>query len=116
MTFLIASAALFVEMCLEIAVVNSKLHKVTSAIIVAAGKGTRFGPDRDKLFLEVAGDPVIVHTWRRFENCPAIHHIVLVICDGMQGTFEELASTCLFKKPHSFAVGGKERQGSVWNG
>ena len=32
---------------------------MTSAIIVAAGKGMRMGANVDKLFLEVAGRPVI---------------------------------------------------------
>ena len=30
---------------------------MVSAIIVAAGRGPRMGPDKDKLFLEVAGLP-----------------------------------------------------------
>ena len=39
---------------------SQKLAQMTSAIIVAAGQGTRMGPNLDKLFLEVAGRPVIV--------------------------------------------------------
>ena len=31
---------------------------MNSAILVAAGKGTRMGPGVDKLFLEVAGRPI----------------------------------------------------------
>ncbi len=42
------------------------MNLMVSAIIVAAGKGTRMGPDTDKLFLEVAGRPVVAHTWQRF--------------------------------------------------
>ena len=38
---------------------------MVSAIIVAAGKGVRMGPNTDKLFLEVAGRPVVAHTWQR---------------------------------------------------
>lgn len=89
---------------------------MTTAIIVAAGKGTRFGPDRDKLFFEVAGRPVVAHTWQRFEDCVVVDHIILVVREGMQSVFQELAVAFNFKKPYSFAVGGKERQDSVWNG
>ena len=32
---------------------------LTSAVIVAAGRGTRMGPDVDKLFLDVAGRPIV---------------------------------------------------------
>lgn len=87
-----------------------------AAIIVAAGKGTRFGPDRDKLFLDVAGRPVVAHTWNNFDRCRNIDHIVVVVRDGMQSAFEDLASTYGFKKPYTLAIGGKERQDSVWNG
>ncbi len=90
--------------------------KNVTAIIVAAGRGTRMGPNVDKLFLEVCGEPIIAHTWRAFETSPEIAEIVLVVRDGMQPDFQELAAACGFKKNFLFAVGGKERQNSVWNG
>src|SRR5687768_9841626 len=86
------------------------------AVIVAAGKGTRMGPNIDKLFLPVAGRPVIAHTWRRFDRFPDIAHIVVVVRDGMQNAFAEIAAQIQTTKPYSFAIGGKERQNSVWNG
>ena len=89
---------------------------MTSAILVAAGKGTRMGPNVDKLFLEVAGKPVVVHTWQRFAEARCIDEIILVVRDGMQSAFEELAATYSIKKPFRLVAGGKERQDSVWNG
>ena len=89
---------------------------MNSAIIVAAGRGTRMGPNVDKLFLEVAGRPVVAHTWQRFEDCTAIDEIVVVVRDGMQNAFAEIQRQCGFGKPARFVVGGKERQDSVWNG
>lgn len=89
---------------------------MVSAVIVAAGKGTRMGPNIDKLFLEVAGEPVVAHTWRRFDSSSDIDEIVLVVRDGMQSSFAEIAQVAGFKKPHRFVVGGAERQDSVWNG
>jgi 2-C-methyl-D-erythritol 4-phosphate cytidylyltransferase len=86
------------------------------AVIVAAGKGTRMGPDIDKLFLPVAGRPVIAHTWERFDRFSEIAHVVVVVRDGMQSAFSELATQIGMTKPYTFAVGGKERQNSVWNG
>jgi 2-C-methyl-D-erythritol 4-phosphate cytidylyltransferase len=86
------------------------------AIIVAAGKGTRMGADVDKIFLELAGVPVAAHTWRRFEDASCIHHTVLVVREGMQSAFIELARSCNLKKSFHIVVGGKERQDSVWNG
>lgn len=89
---------------------------MVSAIIVAAGKGTRMGPDIDKLFLEVAGRPVVAHTWQRFVQAKDIDEIVLVVRDGMQSAFQELAAQCGLNKPFRLVVGGAERQDSVWNG
>ena len=49
---------------------------MNTAIIVAAGRGTRMGGGVDKLFLDLAGRPVIAHTWRRFEEAAAVEAIV----------------------------------------
>jgi len=87
-----------------------------SAIIVAAGKGTRMGPDVDKLFLELNGRPVVAHTWGRFDRAKSIDQIVVVVRQGMQSAFGEMAQMYLFKKPFRVVVGGAERQDSVWNG
>jgi 2-C-methyl-D-erythritol 4-phosphate cytidylyltransferase len=89
---------------------------MTSALIVAAGQGTRMGPNVDKLFLELNGCPVVAHTWRRFDQAPGIDDIVIVVRDGMQGAFAQLAKEHSFTKPFRVAVGGRERQNSVWNG
>jgi 2-C-methyl-D-erythritol 4-phosphate cytidylyltransferase len=89
---------------------------MNSAVIVAAGQGTRMGPGSDKLFLEVAGRPVVAHTWQRFNDAACIDEIVLVGRDGMQSAFAELAQQFKLTKPYRFVVGGAERQDSVWNG
>lgn len=89
---------------------------MNAAVIVAAGKGTRMGADVDKLFLEVAGRPVVAHTWQRFNDARCIDEIVLVVREGMQGAFAGIARQFNLTKRHRFVLGGKERQDSVWNG
>jgi len=89
---------------------------MTSAIIVAAGKSTRMGPNADKLFLEITGQPIVAHTWRRFDQAQGIDEIVVVIRDGMQKAFIEMAAKGTFKKPFRLVPGGQQRQESVWNG
>ncbi|MCX6894602.1 MAG: NTP transferase domain-containing protein, partial [Verrucomicrobia bacterium] len=76
---------------------------MTSAIIVAAGKGTRMaaavlahsgapgGANVDKLWLEVAGRPVVAHTWASFNAAACVDEIILVVRDGMQPEFQKLA-------------------------
>ncbi|HWV98630.1 MAG TPA: 2-C-methyl-D-erythritol 4-phosphate cytidylyltransferase [Candidatus Acidoferrum sp.] len=87
-----------------------------SALLVAAGKGTRMGPNVDKLFLELNGCPVVAHTWRRLEQANVIDEIIVVVRDGMQSAFAELGSRFKFAKPFRLVAGGRERQDSVWNG
>ena len=87
-----------------------------SAIIVAAGKGTRMGSKVDKLFLELDGCPIVAHTWRRFDDTCCIDEIVLVVRDGMQDALKQIAKRHNLRKPFALIVGGKERQDSVWNG
>ena len=87
-----------------------------SAIIVAAGKGTRMGPQVDKLFLELNGCSIVAHTWHRFDEAGCIDEILMVVRDGMQAAFMTLAQKYKFQKPFRVVAGGKERQDSVWNG
>ena len=87
-----------------------------AAIIVAAGQGTRMGPKVDKLFLEVAGKPVVAHTWARFDALDEIGEIVLVVRAGMEADFHKLAVEHGLTKHYRLVAGGKERQDSVWNG
>ena len=89
---------------------------MTSAIIVAAGRGTRMGPDVDKLFLNVAGRPVVAHTWLRFDRCREIDEIVLVIRAGFEAAFKEIGAELELTRPWRAVIGGAERQDSVWNG
>ena len=89
---------------------------MNAAVIVAAGQGTRMGPGVDKLFLEVAGQPVIAHTWRRFEAARCVDEIVLVVRAGMQPAFTALAAELGLLKPYRLVAGGRQRQDSVWNG
>jgi 2-C-methyl-D-erythritol 4-phosphate cytidylyltransferase len=89
---------------------------MVSAVIVAAGRGTRMGPNVDKLFLDLMGEPVVAHTWRRFESVPAIAEIVFVTRAELMPAFRELAPRIVAHKPFRIVVGGAERQDSVANG
>jgi 2-C-methyl-D-erythritol 4-phosphate cytidylyltransferase len=89
---------------------------VTSAIIVAAGKSTRMGPHTDKLFLPVAGRPLLAHAWQRFDSAPFIGEIVLVVRDGCKARLRNSPPKFRFTKPFRLVAGGRQRQDSVWNG
>ena len=89
---------------------------MVSAIIVAAGRGTRMGPHIDKLFLEVAGQPLVAYTWAKFDSAKCIDEVVIVVRAGMEQAFRDIGAKLSLKKPHRLASGGAERQDSVWNG
>jgi len=101
---------------IEKATVDLKSSAMTSAVIVAAGRGTRMGPDVDKLFLPVAGKPLAAHTWLRFDRVAPIDEIILVVRHEMESAFKNMAAELRLKKPWRTVVGGAERQDSVWNG
>lgn len=74
------------------------------------------GPGVDKLLIEVAGRPVVAHTWHRFDRAHCIGQIVVVVREGMREEFVRMAQQYCFSKDHRIVIGGAERQDSVWNG
>ena len=89
---------------------------MTSTVIVAAGRGSRFGPDRDKLFLEIHGLAVVGHAWLRFDRHPEIDEVIMVVRPELEEAFHVLGRQIQTTKPYRVAQGGAERQDSVWNG
>ncbi|HCV99096.1 MAG TPA: 2-C-methyl-D-erythritol 4-phosphate cytidylyltransferase [Verrucomicrobiales bacterium] len=86
-----------------------------SIVIVAAGRGSRMGQG-DKLFMEVAGLPLVGHTWRRFDRFAGTSEIIVVTRGGSRPLFENLAKRFAAAKPWRIVEGGAERQDSVWTG
>ncbi len=84
------------------------------AIVPAGGLGVRFGADRPKQFLELAGCPIIMHTLRRLAACPDVSHIVVALPPTGQPVFDALLETFPVAKPVTAVAGGAERQESVW--
>jgi 2-C-methyl-D-erythritol 4-phosphate cytidylyltransferase len=82
----------------------------TTAIIVAAGSGSRFNSDIPKQFLEIDGKTVIAHTIERFQAAPSVDSIVLVL--AADHTFDPSP----FSKISSVVAGGSTRSRSVSNG
>lgn len=87
-----------------------------SAIIVAAGQGSRIGGSLPKQFQDVGGKPVVAHSLLKFEACKAITEIVLIVSEGWLEFAIELARKYKIAKLSQVIVGGKERQDSVYKG
>ncbi len=89
---------------------------MNTAIIVAAGSGTRFGAEKPKQFLEILGKPLIIYTLERFESCPAIDEILLVLPAVEIENFQKTVEKYNLKKLVKTVAGGKSRAESVFNG
>ena len=89
---------------------------MNTAIIVAAGQGTRFGTGKPKQFLEIHGKPLIIYTLSKFENCAAVDEIVLVLSASEIENFTRLVEGRRLKKLKKIVGGGKNRAESVLNG
>ena len=70
----------------------------------------------DKMFLDIAGLPLLGHTWRRFDLLSEADEIILVTRDDVRPALEDLAKRINAQKPWQLGAGGVERQDSVWNG
>jgi 2-C-methyl-D-erythritol 4-phosphate cytidylyltransferase len=86
------------------------------AIVVAGGKGLRFGGDRPKQFLELCGTPIIIHTLRQFERCREIERVVVVLPAEETAGFQSLVAEFDLKKISRVVAGGETRARSVQNG
>ena len=84
-----------------------------AAIIPAAGSGIRMGLSSPKQFYELAGDPILVHTLRVFQQIEAIGHIVVVVPAENCPWVEDLVQSNHLTKVYRVIAGGNERQDSV---
>ena len=78
-----------------------------TAVIVAAGSSTRMG--QDKLFLPVAGIPVLARTMLQFQRCREINEIVVVTREERLMDVAGLAKRFGMDKVRKILVGGQER-------
>lgn len=89
--------------------------KIT-AVIVAGGKGTRMGAERNKVFLTIGGREVIHFTLSAFEWNKNIDEIVVVTgADDIDACSETVRGSG-FKKVVCITEGGETRRQSVYNG
>ncbi|MDM7924178.1 MAG: 2-C-methyl-D-erythritol 4-phosphate cytidylyltransferase [Pyrinomonadaceae bacterium] len=89
---------------------------MNTAIIVAAGSGSRFNSDIPKQFHQILGRPVIVHTIERFDQCHSVDEIVLVLSEDQIENFRTELARFHFSKNIKIAAGGPTRAHSVANG
>ena len=86
---------------------------MTWAVVPSAGRGTRFGGDVPKQYLEVAGEPLLAHSLRALLAHPAVEGAVVVLAadDTLWPGWNTFAD-----KPILACIGGDARADSVLAG
>lgn len=87
-----------------------------AAIIVAAGKGIRFGGTVRKQFLELAGRPILYHSILPFQQSDLIEEIILVAPPTEADAVAAMVQPWGMDKIKAITAGGEERHHSVRNG
>ncbi len=81
-----------------------------AALVVAAGRGHRFGAEMPKQFLSLAGKPVLRHALEAFATHPAVAAVQTVIHPDDRELYDAAAAGLDLRPP---ADGGATRQDSV---
>ena len=89
---------------------------ISTAVIVAAGKGKRMGTEISKQFLPLCGKEILAHTVEKFEKAACIRDIILVTGGDALQDVRQMVQEYGWKKIISVTEGGKERQDSVFLG
>jgi 2-C-methyl-D-erythritol 4-phosphate cytidylyltransferase len=87
-----------------------------SAIVLAAGRGSRLGMAVPKPLVRIGRRPAIIYSLSTLNQHPDIDEIIVVTSVGNQKQIVKALKGYSFKKIKSFVLGGRRRQDSVNNG
>ena len=90
--------------------------RFNSAVILAAGNGSRFGDDKAKQFIEIDGISVLVRSALAFQNSSLIDEIVLVTRQADVEGCRNILKTNGITKLTAVVAGGSTRQESAKRG
>lgn len=89
--------------------------KSTFAVIVAGGWGSRMQSALPKQFIELCGEPVLMHTIRAFYNSQSSPQIILALHGSYHELWAQLCAKHNFTIPHKIITGGQTRFHSIKN-
>ncbi len=84
-----------------------------SAIIVAAGSGSRLGSATPKAFIQLGSRSLLYYSLRTIAQIPALFEAVVTVPPGMESAARAEAARAGLKIPVKITPGGVERQDSV---
>ncbi|HXF81250.1 MAG TPA: 2-C-methyl-D-erythritol 4-phosphate cytidylyltransferase, partial [bacterium] len=85
----------------------------TETVVVAAGRGARIGAADGKAFVPLRGQPLVLHTLRAVEACPAVEAIVAVVPADRIAEADALIAASGLRRVRAVVAGGPTRQASV---
>lgn len=91
------------------------MNKIT-AIVLAAGSGSRMKSKTKKQFMEIKGKPVIWYSLFEFEKSRVDEIILVTGKEDIDYCKKEIVEKYNFKKIKNVVAGGSERYESVYNG
>ncbi|MDR1023986.1 MAG: 2-C-methyl-D-erythritol 4-phosphate cytidylyltransferase [Prevotellaceae bacterium] len=84
-------------------------------IVVAGGRGVRFGGAEPKQLLLLNGKPVLQHVMERFFACDGNLSVVLALPEDLMARWRSAAQSFAVSLPHTLVAGGPTRFHSVQN-
>lgn len=94
--------------------ITGKIGRKVHVVVVAAGKGSRFGGDLPKQFSLLGDRPVLMHTVIRLARSMPAAHITIVLSEAYVTYWERMCEIYGFVSPR-VVVGGETRWESVRN-
>ncbi|XP_078432703.1 nucleotide-diphospho-sugar transferases superfamily protein [Wolffia australiana] len=88
-------------------------ERSVSVILLAGGVGKRMGATMPKQYLPLLGQPIAVYSFNTFSRMNEVKEIIVVCDPSYKDVFEDVLQSHVKLK---FALPGKERQDSVFNG
>jgi 2-C-methyl-D-erythritol 4-phosphate cytidylyltransferase len=89
---------------------------IVTAIVPAAGEGTRFGGAIRKQFIALSGLPILSHTLRALAAAQTLEAVIVVVPPGEESIGREALRLAGIDTETEVVPGGRERQDSVYNG
>ncbi|KAG6539235.1 hypothetical protein ZIOFF_004390 [Zingiber officinale] len=89
-------------------------EKSVSVVLLAGGKGKRMGASMPKQYLPLLGQPIALYSFFTFSQMSEVKEIVVVCDPSYRDVFEDASKD--IRVGIKFALPGKERQDSVFNG
>ena len=87
-----------------------------TAVVLAAGRGTRMGTSTAKQYLEIVGKPVLARALDAFQSSPLIDDVILVTDQAhVEYCRAQIVEPGKYTKVTRILEGGRERYESVWS-